>query len=89
MEHIAFLALNYAVLFAMVLVDRKRARDYALLGAFTLAAAFVFENATTYMGFWHYHSEPKALLISFYSWLLYVPYISFCYFAANKVVKHG
>jgi len=89
MEHIVFLALNYAILLAVVFIDRKRTREYALLGAFTLIAAFIFENATTYLGLWYYHSEPKIMFISLYSWLLYVPYISFCYFAANKVVKHG
>lgn len=88
MEHLYFFLLNFVVFLLIVLVDRKRWRDYLLLAILALAMGFVFENATTLMGFWHYHSEPKVLFVSFYSWLLYMPYLGFCYFASKKVMEH-
>ena len=87
MEHVYFLLANFAILAAVVWFDRKHLRDYIILSAVGLAAAFVFENFTTYFGFWIYHSEPKILLISLYTWLLYVPYLGFCYFVGRRFSK--
>lgn len=88
MEHTYFLILNFAAFFLVVFLDSKKWKDYLILGIFTLVLAFIFENATAYLGFWYYNSEPMLLLISLYTWLLYVPYISFCYFVSNRLVKH-
>lgn len=89
MEHLHFFLMNFVAFLLMVLADRKRWRDYIILAVLGLAMALVFENATTLMGFWHYHSEPKVLLVSFYSWLLYIPYLGFCYFASRRVMKYA
>ncbi|MBI3036975.1 hypothetical protein HYY73_04480 [Candidatus Woesearchaeota archaeon] len=83
--HSSFFLLNLALTAAVVVIDRRRIRDYFFLWLLGLAAAFVFETATTALGFWNYHSEPKVFLISLYTWLLYVPYLSFCYFVGNVV----
>lgn len=89
MEHVYFFLLNFALFFAILLIDRKKWKTYALLSLFTLVAAFIFENFTVFIGLWYYHSEPKVLFLSLYTWLLYVPYINFCYFLSNKLVKNG
>lgn len=87
MEHFYFLAVNFLVFFIILFVDRRRVKNYIILGAFTLVLAFIFENFTTYLGFWYYHSQPKLLLVSLYTWLLYIPYISFCYFVGKLLDK--
>jgi ABC-type enterochelin transport system permease subunit len=76
---------NFIILFIVVLLDRRRLKDYVLLSALGLAFALIFENVTTFLGFWYYHSEPKILLLSLYSWLLYIPYLGFCYFIGGKL----
>ena len=85
MEHLYFVLFNFMVLAIVLWHDRQRLRDYALLSILALIAAFIFENFTTYIGLWIYHSEPKIGLMSLYTWILYVPYISFCYFVGNKL----
>jgi len=84
LSHLTFFLLNLAVAFVVFYIDRKRIKSYVLLIAFGLVAAFIFETATTAAGFWQYHSQPKIFLISLYSWLLYIPYLSFCYFIGNR-----
>ena len=61
-------------------VDKKRIKEYAWLIGIGLILAFIFETFTTYLGFWNYYSEPKIPLISLYTWLLYMPYLTLCYF---------
>ena len=85
--HLFFTLINFAILLVVLLIDRKNIKNYVFLGIFGLAAAFVFETATTALGFWYYHSEPKIPIISLYTWLLYVPYVSFCYFVGTKLVS--
>ena len=88
MDHAYFLLINLIVFLVIAFVDRKRYMHYVLLGLVGLVLAFVFENLTTYLGFWYYLSEPKALFFSIYTWLLYIPYLGFCYFAASKVRRY-
>lgn len=88
MEHVYLFLLNFLLCFLIVLLDRKKYKNYFLLWAIVLILSFIFENLTTYMGLWHYHVEPKVPFFSLYTWLLYVPYISFCYFISNKVIKY-
>jgi hypothetical protein len=85
MQQVVFFAINVIVFAAVCAVDRKYLKDYLFLCLFTLAIAFVFETACTFLGFWSYNSLPKIPLISLYVWLLYAPYISFCYFVANRI----
>jgi hypothetical protein len=85
MEHIYFLLFNFIIFLVVVWFDRRIIRDYALLCFFGLVAALIFENITTYLGFWYYHSEPKIILISLYTWLLYMPYLGFCYFLGRRL----
>lgn len=86
MEHIHFFIFNLAVTAVIWYIDRKRIKEYAVLSCITLFLAAIFENATTFLGFWSYHSEPKFILISVYPWLMYVSYISYCYFFANFIM---
>lgn len=85
MEHLYFTLFSFVVLGFVLWLDRQRLRDYALLSALGLIAALMFENVTTYLGFWIYHSEPKIVLVSLYTWLLYMPYLSFTYCIGNLV----
>jgi len=85
MLHEIFTLFNFIVLGIILFSDKKHIRKCALLFAVGLVCAFIFENLTTFLGFWYYHSEPKALLISFYTWILYVPYLGFCYFVGNRL----
>lgn len=87
MEHLFFLVFNFVLFLAILYLDKERFRDYVYLAVLGLILSFVLENLTTFAGLWQYHSEPKILLISLYTWLLYVPYLGFCYFISNKVVK--
>lgn len=87
MEHSLFLILNLALSIGLIWYDRINVRGYVALIVVGLIAAFIFENMTISMGFWSYHSEPKLLLISLYTWLLYIPYLSFCYFLGNRLVR--
>jgi hypothetical protein len=89
MEHSLFFFINVVLFMGILFLERKRWKDYVLLGVFTLVAAFVFENATAYMGLWVYRSQPKVLLISLYAWLLYVPYIGYCYFLGRRLGGHA
>jgi len=89
MLHAIFTMINFIALFCVLFIDRARARFYAVLFAAGLPAAFVFENVTTFLGFWVYHSEPKVLLISLYTWLLYMPYLGFCYFLGRRLSSTG
>ena len=88
MEHLYFFLLNFCVFLIIIFLDKKKYKDYLLLILFALILAFVFENFTIHLGLWYYHSEPKILFLSLYTWLLYIPYLSFCYFVSNKVAKH-
>lgn len=83
--HLFFTLINFAILIVVLFAERKNLKDYVFLGILGLVAAFVFETATTALGFWHYHSEPKIFIISIYTWLLYIPYLSFCYFIGNRL----
>jgi hypothetical protein len=85
MEHLYFALFNFIILGFVLWFDRRRLKDYAFLSIIGLIAALMFENVTTYFGFWIYYSEPKIGLMSLYTWLLYIPYISFCYFAGGRL----
>lgn len=87
MQQIIFLMIEVAVAVVIIALDRKRLRDYILLGLFTLACAYVLETACAFLGFWQYYAEPQIPIISLYTWLAYVPYISFCYFIGNRFNK--
>jgi hypothetical protein len=85
MEHFEFFAIIFAIWLVVLIIDRKRIRDHALLSAIGLVAALIFENATIFLGLWIYNSEPKIVFLSLFTWLLYAPYLSFCYFIGSKI----
>ena len=88
MEHIYFLILNFAIFLAIVFYDRKRWKAYVSLGLLAMLLDAVFEIVPIAAGIWQYHSEPMIISMSLYAWLLYIPYLGFCYFAAGRVRKH-
>ena len=87
MESIVFVYINFFILALILFLERKEIKNYILLGIMGLIMGLIFEEFTTYFGMWYYHTEPKLWLVSIYSWILYFPYLSFCYFASKKVSK--
>jgi hypothetical protein len=83
MEHLVFFLLNLGVLAIILIIDKANIKKYVLLLSIGLVLAFIFETVTIYLGFWHYHSQPNVPLISLYTWLLYAPYLSYCYYIGN------
>ena len=84
-SHVVLLAFGLLATLLLFIADRKNIRKYVLLNAIGLVLAYMFETATTYLGFWYYVSEPKIPLVSLYAWLFYVPYLSFCYYIGNRL----
>lgn len=83
--HYIFFIINIIIVFIILIIDKKNIKKYIFLSLLGLIFAFIFETATTNLGFWYYYSEPKIPIISLYTWLLYIPYLSFCYFIGNKL----
>ena len=88
MESAYFLVVHLAVFAAVLFLDRKRWRGYALLGPLAMLLDLVFEAYPLSIGIWTYHALPKVAGLSLFAWLMYIPYLGFCYFAANRLVKH-
>jgi hypothetical protein len=88
MDYVYFFSLNWVLCLIVVLLNKTQYKTYFFLWAIVLLLSFIFENGTTYMGLWYYHAEPKVPFVSLATWLLYAPYISFCYFIANRVIKY-
>lgn len=88
MEHVYFFLLNFLVFVLIVAQGRKNWKDYALLGVFAMILDLIFEIIPVAAGVWSYHSKPIIFGLSLYTWLLYVPYLGFCYFSANRVLKN-
>lgn len=85
MLHGYFTLFNFVILGIILYIDRKRLKEYKILFIVAIVTAFIFENITTFLGFWQYHTEFNILLISFYTWVLYLPYIGYCYFLGNRL----
>jgi len=88
MEHAYFFLFNFIIFLVIILLDRKKYKDYIFLGLLALLFDAVFEIFPIATGMWYYHSEPKVLGMSLYTWLLYIPYLSICYFVSNRMVKY-
>lgn len=88
MEHAYFFAVNFAVFIVILLLDRTRWKDYIALGLLAMLLDAIFEVIPIGAGIWNYYSEPNVFGMSLYTWLLYIPYLGFCYFASNKVKKY-
>jgi hypothetical protein len=85
MQHYLFFLLATIPLLAVLLLDRKRFRIYALLAGFILVLAFLFETICSLLGFWQYFSLPQMPIVSLYTWLLYAHYGIFCYCIGTKL----
>jgi|GEM_PF-1799339 len=83
MEPYIFFIISMAILATVLIIDRKRIKKHLWVISIGLILAFIFETGTTYLGFWIYHASPKIIIISLYSWLEYMPYLSLCYFAGG------
>ena len=80
MQQIVFFIIEMLVAVAIFAIDRKRIRDYILLSLFTLVCAYILETGSTFLGFGIIITMPQIPIISLYTWLAYIPYISICYF---------
>lgn len=88
MDHVVFFLLHFLVFLFILVADRRHARDYLLVGLLALGLDLVFEILPLQFGIWSYTSAPFVAGISLYTWLLYLPYLAFCLFCTNQVVKH-
>lgn len=80
-----FTLINFIILGIILYIDRKRLKEYEILFVVAIVAAFIFENIAAFLGFWQYHTGFNILLISFYTWVLYLPHIGYCYFLGNRL----
>ncbi len=87
MQQFVLFAVITLLAMAVWIIDRRKIRDYLLLSFFTLLLAYVFETLSTFAGFWHYYAGPMIPLVSIYTWLMYAPYLSICYFIGNKFAR--
>ncbi len=87
MEHYLFVVLFTIPLLVILLIERKQFKKYLSLGITVMVAAFILENTTTYLGFWHHLSTPHIPYVSVWTLILYLHYISFCYYFGNRVSK--
>lgn len=88
MEHLYFFLINFLVFLLILIYDRKNWQNYLALGLFAMFLDVIFEIIPVAVGIWSYHSKPITFGLSMYTWLLYIPYLSFCYFSANQVMKN-
>ena len=91
MEHYVFFLMNIGILLIVYYFDRKKIKDHLILGIIAFFGAIAFEILPILLGFWTHHAEPKVWIFSVFSFLLYFPFISFSYFAANRLlsIKEG
>jgi ABC-type enterochelin transport system permease subunit len=87
MDHILFVVISYFIFFILLYIDREDWKRYLFISLTGLILAFFFENITTYLGYWYYHSEPMIPFVSFYTWIIYVPYLSFSHFFVRRIEK--
>ena len=85
MEHIFFVIFNFLILAIILTIDKKNIKNYLFLGLFAMLLDTFFEQVPIHAGFWFYFSDPKFLGFSLYMWILYIPYLSMCYFIGNKL----
>ena len=88
MEHYLFFLTHLMILLFVIFYDIKNYKIYVFLGLLVMLFDMIFEIIPIAYGIWTYNALPKIFGISLYTLLLYVPYLGFCYFAANKVKKH-
>lgn len=87
MKHYVFVLFNFLITGTIFLIDKKNIKDYISLGLIAMLADLFFEQIPILAGFWSYNSSPKILGFSFYMWILYLPYLTICYFVGNKLVE--
>lgn len=88
MEHYLFFILVSIPLTALFLYDRKNVKKYLVLGVLAILLDLLWDPFWINMGLWSYSSQPQVLGASVYMLLLYVHYMSFCYFMGNKIAAH-
>ena len=84
MEHLLFTLIGMMVLAVILFMDKKHIKEYLWLMIIGLIFAYIFETVMTYLGFWTYYSSPKIPIMSLYTWLGYMPYLSICYFLGKR-----
>jgi len=85
MEHGFFFTLMTIPLLMLLAFDRKNFRTYLLLGLFAVLCGTVFENITTWMGFWTHLTGPRAGLTSVWNAALYFHYVCFSWFIGERL----
>ncbi len=84
-DHLTFFIILTAPLIILYLHDRKNIKTYISLGFLAILLDLIWDPIGIYFGLWYYNSQPQILGMSVYMLLLYIHYLSFCYFLGNKL----
>jgi hypothetical protein len=84
-DHLTFFIVLTIPLAVLFLYDKKNIKTYLGLGLLAMALDSVWDPLAMSFGLWHYSSQPQILGMSVYMLLLYLHYLSFCFFLGNRV----
>ena len=87
MQQWLFLLMVTVPLVMLLALDRKNIRTYVLLGLFGVACGVMFENLTTWLGFWTHITTPRLGLVSVWTAMGYFHYLCFSWFLGNLVKR--
>jgi len=71
-------------LIALYIYDKKNITKYAGIGVLAIIFDLIWDPIGMSFGLWYYSSQPQVLNMSIYMLLMYIHYLSFCYFLGNK-----
>jgi hypothetical protein len=83
-EHLTFFIILTIPLIILYAYDRKNITRYLGIGLLALFLDLIWDPIGISIGLWYYNSQPQILGMSVYMLLLYIHYLSFCYFLGNK-----
>jgi hypothetical protein len=86
-DHFAHFAIVTIPMLLVLWADRKNARTYASLGAFTVLLSAVWEPLGVLFGLWHYNAHPQLFGVSVLTLLNYFHWMVFSYFIGNMAAR--
>ena len=84
-DHLTFFLIITLPFLIIVWIDRGNAKTYLKLGIFAIVLDLIWDPIGLYFGLWYYNTWPQVLGISVYTLVLYLHYLTFCYFFGNKL----
>lgn len=84
-DHSIFFLLITAPFLMILWIDRKNLRTYVQLGLFAVILDLIWDPIGIHFNLWYYNSLPQVFGVSIYTLILYVHYLTFCYFFGNRL----